>query len=904
LKGTEKKGYEAPAGQRFLPPGIRLIAVTIDLVATAIVLWLGLATTLSVLLGIDNAIRLHIIGQTPSVKLIAKHKPMVDYAALRADIVAHPLILGRPMLQNLLTIIGSAAILLLFSSFIGSICGERSLGGFLVDLRQRRIDRSLSGALERSLAEAAKQLRHRVVSRILERLQLKNWLEMLGSLREVLGPLKSLPSDARTIGLVTIAIAIAISVATPIFLNSHAGLAHLTFTAPDGNSASIARASLYISLAAVAVAWAAAITGASLTSPWLLLLMAMFYVFTIAFVGLAGGRAWWVVAPQWAMVIVAATSPTARRMRHPAIAVVWVLSALAVFHTFRLTPLAIFKTGAWPWIKSWPTAAVIATAATPVFMRAKIEFTLRRTFVAVAALTVGFLALSLRAGEQPVAESLYYSISILMSFLVVFWFLLGRNLVLPCLATAKAAVAQASRALGLRAMPRLLVAACLIELAVIAIVQRLYPDVDQSSSKFAIAIPAHQGLVLMILTMAAIMSALGALSPRRAMWLFAVWAFSLMMTIAYFGAQLAILNPKEATNITGQIQGEISGMAELGGMILLTLGVVLEIFAGHRQLTGGDESDTPPGVMLTYLGVLALFAALTHLVLVSKTYSPDGAAAYTYEGMSLMWPAIAVLAALTAINRATADSRGSIALALIAGAIASAVTDLIRHASGNPASIGLMRQLIAVASGELVIVGCVALIVRRNHRLTALDSIAIGLACAFGFVVAYVGELVVPILAVIIGVPSYMSRFSPGIALTEKWLHYLPFGAQGNPVPHADLMIFYVLVPAIAALAGFSVWSWVGGNVSMRIPAIMATSFVASLLYSVPLFENSILIAGFGREAHTTPLYVGMIEDAYIKATAYLAIPAILIAAFIYSNLRHQQMAPRVTLTSEPAANA
>jgi hypothetical protein len=54
-------------------------------------------------------------------------------------------------------------------------------------LRQRRIDRSLSGALERSLAEAAKQLRHRVVSRILERLQLKNWLEMLGSLREVLG---------------------------------------------------------------------------------------------------------------------------------------------------------------------------------------------------------------------------------------------------------------------------------------------------------------------------------------------------------------------------------------------------------------------------------------------------------------------------------------------------------------------------------------------------------------------------------------------------------------------------------------------------------------------------------------------------------------------------------------------
>lgn len=312
----------------------------------------------------------------------------------------------------------------------------------------------------------------------------------------MLVPLKSLPTDTRAIGLATIAIAIALSIATPIVLNSHVGLARLTFAAPDGTTASIARVSLYISLAAVTVGWAAAIAGASLTSPWLLLLMAMFYVFTIAFVGLAGGRAWWVVAPEWAMVIVAAASPNARQMRRAAIAVVWALSVLAVFHTFRLTPLAIFKTGPWPWIKSWPAVAVIATASTLVFIRAKIELTVRRTFIAVAALTLGFLALSLRAGEQPVAESVYYSISILMSFLVVFWFLLGRNLVLPCVAAGKAAAAQASRVFGLRAMPRLLAAACLIELALIAILQQLYPDVDQYSSKFAIAIPAHQGIPL------------------------------------------------------------------------------------------------------------------------------------------------------------------------------------------------------------------------------------------------------------------------------------------------------------------------------------------------------------------------------------------------------------------------
>jgi hypothetical protein len=101
-------------------------------------------------------------------------------------------------------------------------------------VQQRRLDQSLSRALEISAEEAAEQVRHRTINRILKHLRLKNWLDMLASIREMLEPLKSLPSDTRTIALATIAIAIVISIATPIVLNSHGRLAQLSFAAPDG----------------------------------------------------------------------------------------------------------------------------------------------------------------------------------------------------------------------------------------------------------------------------------------------------------------------------------------------------------------------------------------------------------------------------------------------------------------------------------------------------------------------------------------------------------------------------------------------------------------------------------------------------------------------------------------------
>lgn len=882
-------------------------AILVDLVALTVVLWLGLVTTLSVLRGVDNAIRFHILGQLPAVTLIPNKAAFVDYNKLRVDLAAHPMIMGRPVLAYFLNIIGAAAFVLLYVRFSQAICGGKSLGGLLADIGHERINRSVVHEVEGSIDEIAGRLHESLIDAILQRLKLASWIEGFEKLRDLLSPVRSLPRAMRVIGLGAMLTAIAISVATAIIALPQLTLTQITFNGPNG-AATIARISLYLALIALAIGWAAAIAGAVVTDLWLLLLMALFYVFTVSFIGLTGGRAWWVVTPQWTMVALAAASPRRKNQRLPIHAVLWMLTVLAVFHTFRLTGLGTLKGGPWPWIKSWPATIALATALTAACARVRRELTVRQAFLFVATITAGFLAISLRAGERLITDSVYNSSSILMTFLVTFWFLLGRNFVSACIEITRNAVKAGSNVFGTRAMPRVLIASCLIELSVIAILQLVDPNiVDPSSTsdflKYQVAIPVHQGIALAMLAAAAVMSTADALTPRRATWMFAAWAFSLAMVVVHFGALLSILHTEAAKQAGQQVQhgisstakisaaqiGEqfqkgLSSAAKLGAILIVSFGIVLETMSGRRRFST-DESGLSPSAMLVYAGLLALLAALTHLVIISKTYPADVVAAYTIQGMTLMWPAMAILAALSALGRPKNRAQGAIARALLAGAAASVVTDLIRRSFGDPATLLTSQQLIAMASGEIAIVACVVAIVTRGRSLTAFDAVCVGVACAFGFVIAYVGELIVPILTILIAVPSHMIGFRPGIALTETWLHYLPFGAQGNPVPHADLMIFYVLVPALAALAGFACWC------RMREPStwlqlLAAAAIVAAPLYAIHVYEIPILLIGFGQEMHETPLHLGRLHDAYFWAGAYLALPAILIASFIYRRIR------------------
>jgi hypothetical protein len=217
--------------------------------------------------------------------------------------------------------------------------------------------------------------------------------------------------------------------------------------------------------------------------------------------------------------------------------------------------------------------------------------------------------------------------------------------------------------------------------------------------------------------------------------------------------------------------------------------------------------------------------------------------------------------------------------------MASILPDLIRRGWGNPASIGIGRQLIAVSSGELAITACVLVIVLFDDRLSAADAICAGVACAFGFVIAYIGELVVPLLTMVIGVPAHMLGIEPLVKLTKTWLTYLPYGDQGNPVPHADLVIFYLLAPALAGLTAFGAWSIRHGAKSPRIAIMAATALLASVPYVIPLYSNSFLVAGFGQDAQSTPLSIDVAQSAYLKSVLYLALPILLTAWFMYGKI-------------------
>ena len=884
------------------PPAARVVAVAIDLVFTALVLWLAMITSSSVIRYIDTSIREHIFGQMPV--LIPGNPPKIDFKLFRAQLAAHPLIVGRPLLNEVLFLIGTAAILIVIQRFARSIGSGRTPGEYLVDLRIERLRARTVPVFERAADEGAEQLRERVLDRISDSLRIAYLKEIADNIIELISPLKKLPGDYRLMGLAAIAITIALSFATAIVLSPHSTLAKLPFIAPSGNTAYIARISLYLGLASLAVGYSIAMAGASLVHPALLLLIAVFYEFTVASVGLSGGRSWWLTVPHWTIVILAVFAPNARTFRRAAFAVVWALAVVAVFDTLRLTPLALIKTGIWPVLKSWPAVIVYASAVTIALARVPRRISARTIFATMALVTIAYFAVALRVGEQQLASSFYYSISAILDFLIIFWFLLGRNLVTPCIAASGVTISHTESFVSPTQMPRILIAVCLAELALIAILQMLFPDIDQTSSKYVVAIPAHRGVALFILAIAVVLASLNALTARRAIWLFAIWIFSLAMIIAYFGASSLILNAEQVTLVSEQIQAQLSNVVRLSAIVLLTVGILLEIVSGHRQITAEASSDTSNGAMLTYLGVLALFSVLTHLMLASKTYSPFAAAAYTFQGMSLMWPAIAVMAALMALGGVSDAGSRAIGRALLVGAALSVICDLLRRSWGNPASLGLTHQLIAMTIGDLGIVAAVTAIVMSDRAIGAFDAVSAGVACAFGFVIAYVGELVVPLLTMIIGVPAHMLGIVPLINLTEKWLMYTPYGPNGSPIPHADLVIFYVLAPALGALAALAAWSTRRGEGSPRIVAAAIAALVAGIAYAIPLYQNPFLAAGFGQDIVSTASSIGMAHDAYTKATVYLALPMLLIAWFIHAHLPSSAAPPEIEPVTSAAQTA
>ena len=113
-------------------------------------------------------------------------------------------------------------------------------------------------------------------------------------------------------------------------------LTALTWADGDQNF-TLPRVALYLSLIGWAISAAMILAGASRWNLAALVLAGIVQLFAIVFIGLAGGKAYWLAAPSWLLPLLAATSPAVARWPTGRVAGTVSLCALATWHTYLFT---------------------------------------------------------------------------------------------------------------------------------------------------------------------------------------------------------------------------------------------------------------------------------------------------------------------------------------------------------------------------------------------------------------------------------------------------------------------------------------------------------------------------------------------------------------------------------------
>jgi hypothetical protein len=267
----------------------RAAALLIDLGLLGGVIYAGRVIALSLVLYFDGLIRTFVAG-SPAPATIND---------LQAQLHSHPLLLGRPALTDLLcNILGPAAMLLLYLAFLKAALDGSSPGRMLIGAGQR-----IKTTLGSLFHERAGRIWQGARSWIPGMASATDLRKRLGNLGALFAPARALPGGSRAIGLAALGMAALLTAATPLVYSLDKGLAKVAFENAYGKPAMVAQVSVYLSLAAMAVGWAAALTGAALTHLLAVAAIGPFYVFTFVFIGLTGGRAWWLTVPQWTLPI-------------------------------------------------------------------------------------------------------------------------------------------------------------------------------------------------------------------------------------------------------------------------------------------------------------------------------------------------------------------------------------------------------------------------------------------------------------------------------------------------------------------------------------------------------------------------------------------------------------------------
>ncbi len=878
-------------------------AAAVDVAILAALIYVGRVVALTVLVFVDGLIRHQLLGQPTIISPQQFSERGNLLAQLRAQMEARPVILGRPALTYALAFyVGPATLILLYWLLLQSAAGGRPLGRILFN-RRRPAGRGLQTAqavepagktAEQGPDPAAAGFVRRIDARLPRQAAavlpaaLARLANSLGGWRDLLAPMQPLSAAMRAVGASLVLFALLLAVATPALSARPSSLVQVAFEAAGAQPATVARLSLWLALAGLAIGWAAALAGAALTNRGLFLLTGVFYVFAFVPIGFASaGRVYWLVLPQWTLVLLAAMM---RRGRAGAarLATIWLLSLVATFHTLRLTPLNATVVA-----RSWVAVLSISFVLAAALGRVRAEVGMGAAFCSLLVVDACFLGAVLRGGLPLLAGKIYLSLSQLAGLLMLFWFVLGRNLVDTAIAVARAAPAMAKTLAGPGRMAAMLFTCCLGELFVIGELQYygLASDAPGKFSPALLGLTAHQGIALAVLLVAVLLGLAGKLSARAAAFLFASWVFTLALVLVWFSAGPAERTEPAQRSVVqwlGAIADSIHSAEDLSAVGILTFVLFRESFkAPQRFARGSSEARNRPAAAFCYLGAFILLETLSHFGLASGTTNPRAPAAFTLSGFEALLIPLGLYAVFE--KRVSAAARPLIVVAFAWGMAASVVGYFARAALGDPRKLFWIANAGVIAADQAAVVILALAIIRLGRIARVVDTAAIGAACGLGFAVAYSEALFAPLLGQVVAVAAALFDFSPGLRFAAAWFD----PSKWNLVPPADTLIFYLLAPVSIAIAGL-VGNPARGTANLR-PRIVAplavwltTAAIAAPLYWSPLLSAPLnLLPSF----NARPDYLGRLLQIELEAIAYLALAVLFAGWFLARAAGHEEAA-------------
>jgi hypothetical protein len=850
-------------------------AFSIDLAVLGALVYAGRIIAAGVVVYIDNLARQLVIGSALSTSL----------ADLQSQIRFHPLLLGRPALLDVLCEeLGPAAVLAWYFAFLKAQSAGLTPGLMLV---RRGVWPVVNHALSSLFDLAAGRALQIIEAWLPGAGGLAALRKRVGNLSGLFAPARMLPADSRAIGAAALFLVAAATAATPLVL-ALSNLARVGFENAYGRVAFVAQVSVWLSLAVLATGWAAALVGACMTSPLAVAVVGPVYIFSFVFLGLTRGRAWWLALPQWILPVLAAIAPSPPRRWPLRYALLWALCALAVLHSFRLTPLHAFA--AWSSWRIVPALGLLAALAAGRLQRGPAPAV---RFVGLLILNAAFVAAALGAGLAPIAAGVYASLYQLAGILTLFWFLLGSKLVAAAIGLTRRLLSAAHRLCSEQSLPWLVVGVCLAELFFIGELLRFNPafmhglrTADQTMVRFS-TLPAHQGVAIGVLLIAAVCAAAGGLTPGRARGLLALWAFSLFLIWTFFLASLALLSragaaaassaaPPQALALLRGIEKRLGGEAQFVAIGLITFSLLWEAFAGAAPQQGQDALwARAPGGLILYLGLMALLAALTHFAFISATMHPQAADAYMYAGMQSLWLPMALYAGFCATAQARIGSVSRLLIgAFFVGMLAAIPVCFQRVLLGDPARIELSANLSVMAAAALIVLSSIILGVRFVPITRAIDAAAAAVAFTMGFAVAYTQALIAPLLGQFVGIVAALTGFSSALAAVRAW--FAP--TRWSVIPQGDLLIYYLALPAPAAAAAVVLWNAARHGRRGWAFVAAAAMLAATVIYSIPFYLNDALRMPFSpaSPAPLTPVI-------YARALAWLTPLVAACGGYVYA---------------------